>query len=113
MFEHLEQRDRQVCELTQHVLLCEQRESQYLSEIASYERQLGVMTGQLGIKEEELQRACAERDSSRDDRSRRREPLELKAVFEERLQVAQNEGELWRRECEALRHQVRELQKVL
>jgi hypothetical protein len=39
--------------------------------------------------------------------SRKREPTDLRAVFEERLSLAQNELELKRRECESFRQQVR------
>lgn len=72
-----------------------------------------MLTNQLALREDELHRAFAEREAVRTEASRRKEPLELKAVFEERFQAAQNEAERWKRESELFRHQVRELEKVL
>lgn len=52
MFTELQERDRAGAEINCMVRSSQQQITQYMNEIASYERQLGILGNQLGIKED-------------------------------------------------------------
>lgn len=113
MYDILNQRDIELAQYKQHIMLQEQKENMYMTEIANYERQLGYMTNELNNKEDDVRRLCAQRDTLRLEHSRRSQPTELKQVFEERVSFVQNELQIKKMECQRQRQQLRELEKVI
>jgi hypothetical protein len=65
MYTLLHDRDYTMNEQNQMIMLAEQQNTQYMNEIASYERQLGLLNSQLVIKDGELRKLAAERDNYR------------------------------------------------
>lgn len=59
MYDILNQRDIELAQYKQHIMLQEQKENMYMTEIANYERQLGYMTNELNNKEDDVRRLCA------------------------------------------------------
>jgi chromosome segregation ATPase len=111
------EREAEVARLSSLSAEFQRRETQQLSELAHYERELRGLDEELRHKDEELQRMTSDRDVYRAEANSSRRSLtgstDWKLLLEDKVRNLEAEYLAKKGECEGLRGKVRECERII